>query len=157
MARLTANTITGAVLAALGLLAFLLSFQIGSEQWGAESARLFPQIVAAVLLLLSLKLAFSSDGSDANTLPSKSEAAQVGSLFMLGLCYIFLIDKLGFLISTAVVTPLVCYLFGLRNPLRLLVTAIAAPVGLHVVFFELLGLFPPYGEWFDLLDVLQGA
>jgi hypothetical protein len=32
--------------------------------------------------------------------------------------------------------------------------AIAVPVVLHVAFFELLGVFPPYGRWLDLVDLL---
>ena len=48
------------------------------------------------------------------------------------------------------------WLFGMRSPLWLLVTAIICPAIYHLIFFVLLGVFPPFGEWFDLLDVLQG-
>ena len=151
-----ANKLSGAVLAALGLGAFLLSFGVGTHAWGAESARMFPQIVAVVLLVLSLWLTFSPT-TDGTELPDRPELVLVICLFLLGAGYTFLIDKFGFLIATFVATPVVFGMFGLRRPLGLLIAAVAVPAALHVVFFELLGLFPPFGAWFDLLDVLRGG
>lgn len=157
MPKIGANVISGAALAALGLTAFVLSFRIGITQWGAESARMFPQIVAAGLLLLSARLAFLAAPEEDDSLPAGPELAQIAQLFVLGVCYIFLIDKFGFLIATFFPTPVVFWLFGLRRPMGLLIATILTPVLLHIIFFELLGLFPPFGEWFDLLDILQGG
>lgn len=157
MPKIDANLITGAALAALGLTAFVLSFRIGNTQWGAESARMFPQIISAVLLLLSARLAFQSAPDERDSLPAMSELAQIAQLFVLGVCYIVLIDKLGFLIATFLSTPIAFWLFGLRRPIGLLIAAVLAPTLLHIVFFELLGLFPPFGRWFDLLNILQGG
>ena len=118
---------------------------------------MFPQIVAAVLLLLSARLAFLSAPEEDNGLPEKPELSQILQLFVLGVCYIFLIGKFGFLIATFFSTAVVFRLFGLRRPMGLLIVALVTPVLLHVVFFVLLGLFPPFGEWFDLIDILQGG
>jgi putative tricarboxylic transport membrane protein len=46
-------------------------------------------------------------------------------------------------------------LFGIRNPLSLLIAAIVCPAVYHAIFFMGLGVYPPYGEWFDLLDLFQ--
>lgn len=155
--KISSDKVAGAALAALGLAAFALSFDIGRVQWGGESARLFPQIVSVVLTVLSLRLVFSATSDETVKLPPLNETLQAAALFVIGVIYIVLIDAFGFLISTAIATPAVFFLFGLRSPLRLICSAIATPIALHIMFFELLGLFPPYGRLFDILDVLQGG
>lgn len=149
--------VAGAALAALGMIAFGFSFAIGNVQWGGESARLFPQIVSLILVILAIRLVFlAQTPTEASNTPSKSELVSIAQLLTVGVVYVFLIDKFGFLIATATATPVVFFLFGLRSRFGLALTAIAVPVGLHVIFFELLGLFPPLGQWFDLIDVLRG-
>jgi hypothetical protein len=80
---------------------------------------------------------------------------QIAAALALSLFYVWIISKLGYLISTAIVAPSILLLFGIRNPLGLLIAAIVCPAVYHALFFMGLGVFPPYGEWFDLLDLFQ--
>jgi hypothetical protein len=41
-----------------------------------------------------------------------------------------------------------------RSWAALLLAAMICPVALFLFFFRLLGVFPPYGAWFDLADRL---
>ncbi len=52
--------------------------------------------------------------------------------------------------------PVVLYIFGVRSRIGLAISVIVCPLIFHIIFFELLGVFPPYGEVFDLLDWFRG-
>ena len=60
------------------------------------------------------------------------------------------------MIATAVAAPLALWIFGVRSVVGLSAAAALCPAVYHMVFFELLGVFPPLGRWFDLLDVIAG-
>ncbi|NKB54400.1 MAG: hypothetical protein GKR97_19705 [Rhizobiaceae bacterium] len=82
--------------------------------------------------------------------------SSIVGLLTVAVLYVWLISKFGYLISTATIAPMVMWMFGMRNPLALVATAILCPATYHYTFFVALGVFPPYGEWFDLLDIIQG-
>ncbi|MEO9629447.1 MAG: tripartite tricarboxylate transporter TctB family protein [Paracoccaceae bacterium] len=155
--RLNSSIIVGTGLALFGLLAGWFSLQIPAEADGRIGARIFPYMGAGALFLLGgLELCGGmrkSGGRQALT----DHPMSILSLLALAILYVWLITKLGYLIGTGLIAPLVMWLFGIRNPFALLAAAILCPGLYHYIFFELLGVFPPYGEWFDLLDVLQGS
>ena len=70
--------------------------------------------------------------------------------------YLFGVTWFGYLVATAICAPVVLALFGVRTPLALGLAAVLCPALYHLVFFAGLGVYPPYGEVFDLLDVIQG-
>ena len=120
---------------------------------GSWDARSFPLISAATLILLGGLLLRPSADEEA---PATSIPRGPFYLLALVIIYLWLIGKFGYLISTAAIAPVTLWLFGIRNPTTLAVAAIAIPAAYHVLFFEVLGVFPPYGEWFDLFDVIGG-
>ncbi|UOA29330.1 tripartite tricarboxylate transporter TctB family protein [Pseudosulfitobacter sp. DSM 107133] len=143
-------------LLATGAVAVTASFWIPLDYDGSMSVRVFPLISAGVLILLGGLMLRPVKADE------KTEASQLsipaGPLMLLALVvlYLWLIGKLGYLISTGLVTPVALWLFGIRNPTGLAVGALTAPVIFHLIFFEALGVFPPYGAWFDLLDLIGG-
>jgi len=155
--RLNASIVVGGSLCLLGALAGYFSLQIPAEANGDTGARTFPFLAAGALLVLGALEARKGINAPGQQLAFPERAPAVLGTIAIGIFYVLLITKLGYLIATAVAAPLILMVFGLRNPLGLLAAAVLCPAVYHLIFFELLGVFPPYGEWFDLLDVLHGT
>lgn len=144
-----------AVLITISIAALIASFQIDKDPGGGWGARIFPLFGAGALLLvgvLELRLGLRLAGRAAPT----RAAPSVWMLLGLALGYVWLISKFGYLFSTGLIAPMVFWVFGMRRPVGLLLAAVLCPAIYHLIFFELLGVFPPYGDWIDLLDILQG-
>lgn len=156
MARNLHQTGPAIALLATGMIAVTASFWIPLDYDESMGARVFPLISAGILILLG-GLMLRPVKADA-----EAEASQAGlpagplMLLALAVLYLWLIGKLGYMISTGLVTPVALWLFGIRHPAGLAVGALTAPVVFHLIFFEALGVFPPYGAWFDLLDLIGG-
>lgn len=154
--RLPAAITVGSALVLLGLAAGWFGLQIAPDTDGGHGARIFPLMASAAILLMGgLELRRGLAGDNTPIALSNSPSAILG-LLALSVAYVFVVTKLGYLIATALAAPLAMWLFGMRSPLWLVVTALVCPVVYHLIFFELLGVFPPFGEWFDLLDIIQG-
>lgn len=169
----------GVATVAAGLAAALGALAIGG--WGGDDwgARTVPLIAALTLVTSGVAILAPARSSPARSFPParpavSSVGAPAGSppvpagdadaddapafapamLLALGILYVLAIDRIGYLASTALVAPLAFVLFGERRPLVLALAATLVPLALHVVFFRLLGVFPPFGRWFDVLDVV---
>ena len=94
---------------------------------------------------------------EAGTSPAVRTLAEVGGLSFLSFAYWWAIGAVGYLLATAMAAPLALAAFDVRRPLVLGLAALLCPLVYHLVFFEALGVFPPYGAYFDLLDLLQGS
>ncbi len=154
---LNQSTVTSIVLALVGAGAMMASIDIPRDPDGGLGARVFPMMSSGALILLG-SIGFLAGLKPIATREEKTNyklLAQIAVLLVLSLFYVWIISKLGYLISTALVAPLILMLFGYRKPVGLLIAAIVCPVCYHAVFFMGLGVYPPYGEWFDLLDVFQ--
>jgi hypothetical protein len=150
--RSPADTAIGAGLITLGGLAALGAFAIAPDYDGSTTARIFPLMTAVALTLmgaLMLRARPMGPGGDAQATgwaPWQMLAVTLG--------YLWLITKVGYLIPTALAAPAALWVFGVRNPAGLVAAAILCPLTYHVIFFELLGTFPPYGAWVDPLLAL---
>ena len=159
---------TGLALAALGLAACLGALAIG-EGWGAESwgPRTVPLLAGAALLAAGLADAASgaapgaaSEAASGARAPVDRDAASDGNprlvWALLGtfVLYALLMARTGYVVSTAAASVAAFALFGARRPAVLVAVGVLCPLGLHLVFFSLLGAFPPRGTWFDVLDWL---
>ena len=146
----------GLGLAAVGAAAGIAALGIGSG-WGAGSwgPRAVPLLAAGALVLAGL-----AESRAAGPAPTAGPAQVSGdersawALLAIAVLYVLLLGRMGFLVSTMIAAPAVFWLFGGRGPTRLLAAAILLPLALHAVFFRFLGVFPPRGSWFDLLDLL---
>lgn len=158
MSRMSEDVVIGVVIFTIGLMAFVVSFQIEPDYSGQTGARAFPMISAGALMILGVFQVFGATKACAGPASENVKGGIRGPFLFLGLIvvYLWLIGKLGYLIATGLAAPVALAMFGIRNPLGLAMAAIVVPAIYHLIFFELLGVFPPYGQWFDLLDVIRG-
>lgn len=150
--RSPTDTAIGAGLIALGVLAGLGAFAIAPDYDGSLTARIFPLMTAVAITLLGALML------RARPMAPEGDAQATGrapwQMLAVTLAYLWLMTKFGYLASTALAGPAALWVFGLRNPAGLLAAAILCPLIYHVIFFELLGTFPPYGAWADPLLLL---
>jgi hypothetical protein len=154
---LNQSTVTYIALALIGAGAMVVSIDIPRDMDGSLGARVFPMMSSGALILLGT-IGFLAGLKPVALRKEKAGnklLAQIAVLLALSLFYVWIISKLGYLISTALVAPLILLLFGIRNPLGLVIAAVVCPAIYHGIFFMGLSVFPPYGEWFDLLYLFQ--
>ena len=154
--RLSRDSAVGAAICAFGMAALAASFGVGSTSWGGESARLFPMVMSLAIAAMGGQLAFNGLRRAPPVARPGREVSDAARLLLLGLLYVLAIGKVGYLVATAFAAPAALAIFGVRSVAGLIAAAVLCPVAYHLVFFVALGVFPPYGSWFDLLDVLQG-
>ena len=162
-----ANVLVAIVLIATGALVIHQSFQIPVTRVGGWGPRAFPVLAALGVLLAGLLVLITAlrgaalPGTELETpstaAPQALPAAvwAVLGLIALGFAYIWMLDKIGYLLATALVAPAAFALFGIRRPLTLVIVAIACPIAYQIVFFELLRVYPPRGMWIDIVDQLR--
>lgn len=135
------------------------SLQVPDALPGETWAGIMPMGAALLLVLLSFWMggrAIQSLGTDNGETGDHFARLHVLTLFLIALIYQQSLRWFGYILPTAIVAPVVFYLFGLRNWWALVLTLLLCPLVFHLIFFVGLGVFPPYGEVFDLLDVLRG-
>ncbi|NJM81121.1 MAG: tripartite tricarboxylate transporter TctB family protein [Tabrizicola sp.] len=144
------SPVVGGGLALLGLAAAASALFIPLGPGGDWGARLFPLMAAGTMAFAGLAEARRT--AERSLMPG-APVIPVVLLALLATLYVWLMGRVGFLISTAAIVPPTLWLFGIRRPLPLAIAALAVPLALHLAFFRALGVFPPSGQWFDLLDL----
>ena len=140
----------------IGALFLSASFGIKVQEQGGIGPRVFPMagsLLMAGLGLLQIAGAWKSAAS--GTILGK-DLLPAAALAGLSVIYVIGITQVGYLLSTMAAAPAVLFLFGIRSPAGLILAAVMCPAVYHLIFFVGLGVFPPYGLQFDLLDVIQG-
>ena len=159
------EALSGLAMVAVGLGFFAASFGIDVREQGGIAPRVFPMAGALLIALLgAVQAGLGSARANSRTEVQRAAEVQdhsrnawhIASLLALSAVYVIGINCIGYLISTAAAAPIALYLFGVRSIAGLSVAAVLCPAIYHLVFFVGLGVFPPYGLWFDLLDVIQG-
>lgn len=148
---------------AMGLAFLLSAFSIDVLVDGGIAPRIFP--LGASLLITGLGCLQVMSARPRTTDKTNevvgavkqdpSSALPLSGLFVVSIVYALSINYVGYLLATAFIAPIAFYLFGIRSKLGLMLTFFLCPVVFHLIFFFGLGVFPPYGQWFDLLDVIQ--
>lgn len=154
------NVVEGIVLTLLSLFAIWGAWQVPAASPGDTWAGIVPFVASVALLALS-GLVLLNGLRSMQTGPDIAEGQGAGTLDILVLFAVALIYQqsfrwFGYVLPTAIVAPVVLYIFGVRNWIGLAASMIACPLIFHIIFFELLGVFPPYGEVFNLLDWFRG-
>ena len=154
------NRAEGIVLAILALLAIWGAWQVPGASPGDTWAGIVPFSASLALLVLSGLMIASAARTQAtgptDDGPSDSGTLDILALFAVALIYQQSFRWFGYILPTAIVAPVVMSLFGVRNWVGLAASVVVCPLVFHILFFVLLGVFPPYGEVFDLLDWLRG-
>lgn len=155
------TSVEGLVIALVGAVAAWGAMQVPAAPEGETWAGVVPMAVAAGLLLAGLSMAVTglrsalADGRIAGLVPSRTSLEVLG-LLALSLAYQQSMVMCGYLLPTAIAAPIMLAAFGVRNIWGLAASVVICPLGFHVIFFELLGVFPPVGEIFDPLDLIRG-
>lgn len=106
--------------------------------------RAFPLLVYALLGVCSLALLLS------RPLPTKwappPVLLRIGGLFAVVLAYAFLFDKIGFIVSTALMTVPLARFFG-ANWRQAITGSVGLAVALYLLFDRLLDVALPTGLW----------
>lgn len=162
--KLTTGTVIGLGMTVVGLAAIAASLAIPPSSTSVWGARVFPLLGSCGLSIVGgIELWKNLRGT---AVPIEQPAPVEGApenpmrlilaLLVLSIGYVWFMGKVGYLLSTGVASVLCLMLFGVRNPIGLAVAAVLCPLIYHFIFFVFLGVYPPYGEWFDLLDIIQG-
>lgn len=149
----------GIVLALISLFAIWGAWQVPAASPGDTWAGIVPFSASVALLILSgamLAGASQQTAGGSETVQDNVATIQIVGLFLIALIYQQSFRWFGYLLPTAIVAPIVLYIFGVRNLVGLTLSIALCPLVFHLIFFVLLGVYPPYGEVFDLLSWIQG-
>ena len=133
------------------LLVFSIFVWLGANQFPASNGQglgpdFFPKITAIILGILATILFFKKEENEESvfTFPRSAVPLFVGGLITLVL-YVFLIEFIGFTISTVLLTFSWMWLMGIRKWVTLIAASILISVGIGAVFEFLLSVPIPHG------------
>lgn len=87
-------------------------------------------VLGIVLLVIDQRKALAGDAAE----PMMRAPKRVLGAFVLTVAYAVAADFIGFYVSTAVIIPLVAYIFGFRNPLGLLAATVIVVGSIYLIF-----------------------
>lgn len=153
----------GIVIVVIGVAAIWGASMVPPPPEGETWAGVLPMMAAVFLTLAGTSMAWLGSRKAAEksghqiAFPSLDHRSlNVLILIVLAVLYHQAIIRFGYELPTAAVGPLVLWLFGVRNKAGLLISILLYPVIFHLLFFKMLGVFPPLGTVFDLLEYLRG-
>lgn len=126
---------------------------------GAPGPRAFPMllgeslfVLGGIMVILSLIRPVAAAADDGSVEPlRRDEAALAGGGIVLLLLYAFLMDKLGFLLSTPLIVVLALrVLLGIRGWFKIAAVAASLTVGCYLVFGVVLQANLPQGDWISI-------
>ncbi len=148
------------VLALLSTVAIWGALQVPEASPGETWAGIVPfgaALALGAIAVISLLGALRRANTAGDTPSTGNRGARdVIILFIIAVLYQQSFSWFGYLLPTAIVAPVALYMFGVRSPLGLALSVVLCPLAFHVIFFMLLGVYPPYGEVFDLNEFIQG-
>ena len=149
----------GLVIALIGAFAVFGASLVPPPPEGETWAGVLPMGAALLLTLSGVWMAAA--GMRTTLGPDQTpafDATSIGVLILFGISLLYQrgMVSFGYELPTAIAGPIVLWMFGVRSKLGLALSVIIFPLVFHVLFFRLLGAFPPYGEVFDLMDSLRG-
>lgn len=151
---LNQERIEALILMAISLFAIWGAMAVPEPTMGDTWAGILP-FVAGIALLATSLIMLITQTAEKSSLSNSLDWLPLLALFALAWVYQSSLSMFGHFLPTAIVAPLVLSMFGVRNLKGLLLAVILVPLAFHFVFFEVLGVYPPYGEVFDLLDWLK--
>ncbi len=155
------RTVTeGLCLAVIAALAIWGALQVPAASPGDTWAGIVP--MGAALALLVIGLWITVGGLRQRTADGEAIASQPGGalhvvgLFIVAVLYQQSLRWFGYILPTAIAAPVVLSMFGVRSHVGLALSVVLCPLAFYLIFFVALGVFPPYGEVFDLMQAISG-
>lgn len=131
----------------------------GGETWAGVlpmSAAICLALTGGLMIWSSFKNKETKTKSQVDSNLFDGATVRILSLVILAVMYHQAVLRFGYELPTALVGPAVLWLFGVRSKLGLALSIILYPIVFHILFFKLLGVFPPFGTIFDFMDYLRG-
>jgi len=159
--HMTQNGRIGLLLIIFGILLYFVLIPQFVEEYagirGAKSGRYFPYFLSYITVLCgSIMLGYdliekrvavedpkTAKGMD---LPSLSSAAII---VVLAVAYIFMITKVGYIISTMIALPITMWLFGYRKLKNIVILSIVSPLVIYLIFAKMMAVPLPVGALFQ--------
>ena len=164
------NLVISIILLAFEVWAYIQSTGFRQVKGAYVQASTFPQIMdigmmifTVVLLVQSLIKVFGQmkpTDPDAEAAPSMNPIKNKGvaaALFVILLCvlYTLLFDKLGYVLVSALISMIIMWLIGKRNPVTVVLVSVLVPLVMWLVFYKLLTVNIPMGVLQPLRDLVD--
>lgn len=128
-----------------------LGIDTGAEM-GFFSPRVFPKFIIIIIAVLSIILGIGTfkdrtedrSGSRDNIFAF----GNAGVVLSVGFVYIFLLEWIGYTISTPLVLALLIWFFGGKNWIKIILVTISTTIILSVFFGKILKVMVPTGRFF---------
>ncbi len=141
-----ANRIVALVIVALGLGLLYDSQQYKLMSEFGPGPGFWPTWLALAWIILgALWFLQASKGENKQLFESSRAACRVPIIVVVFLGYLLLFDRLGLILSTALFLMAVLWLYERRSFVSSAITAVAVPVGLHLLFVTFLNVALPGG------------
>lgn len=101
----------------------------------------FPKVIIIIMLIVSVALIIKdliSNKEKSKFEINNDDEIKVVLLIIAIALYIFLLSKIGYVITTAILLIITFWLFGYRNKIKLISLSIATPIIINFVFKALL-------------------
>lgn len=163
------NLIASLVLIAFEIWAWLQTNNIKTAKKAAVQPSTFPRImiigmaIFTVILLIQslLKLAaMKAEDPLAEQAPSMNPFRDKGvlaALFVILLCaaYVWCFRSLGYVAVSFLLSAVIMWLIGLRNPVKLILVSLLVPLGVWLIFYKFLSVNIPMGILQFLRDLVD--
>ena len=150
----------GLCLIVIAVFAIVGALQVPTASPGDTWAGIVPMGAALALLCIAVWMtvgSFRKQAAAGEAIATESAGAlPVIALFVVALIYQQSLRWFGYVLPTAIAAPVVLTLFGVRSGVGLAISVVLCPLIFYLIFFVALGVFPPYGEVFDLMQAIRG-
>jgi putative tricarboxylic transport membrane protein len=151
-----ANLIIGSLFFLLALLMFVFALDFPKPRVSGLSPRVFPQFVAVCTMLCSGLLIIKSFRGFAGPGTGEQEkkverdsvfAVRFSALSAVGLLYVLLIDKIGYLIATPLLIAGTMLIFNEKRWYRVLLVSVITTLVLYTLFRNVFRVPLPRNPW----------
>lgn len=140
----SANKVIAIFLIALAIMYIIAAIRLPNYPYIPVDSEAVPITLGIILIILSIFLFFQKDNHDKKKLPKKDVTA-ILTVVGLILAYIMLLEFLGFFLSTALFLFVNTWIMGYRKWLSNLITSIAIPLFIYLLFTQFLDIVLPRG------------
>gem|GEM_PF-2695235 len=122
------------------------------EELGLFSPRVFPRFIVIIIAGLSVMLCFSTvknrtvDGSDSRE--NVEAFINAGGVLLVGFTYIYLLEWVGYYLSTPLILFGLLWFFGARSWIKMIMATIVTTAALSLFFGKVLKVMIPAGNLF---------
>ncbi len=141
----SANKVISIILMIISIVYIIASFRLPNYPYIPVDSDAVPITLGFILLFLSILLFFSKDNHDKDQKIPKDDIKAILTVLAFLLAYIFLLEILGFLLSTALFLFINSLYLGHKKWISNLIVSIAIPLSIYLLFTRFLEIVLPKG------------